>query len=1142
MRKYVVLILVLSTWCMIYAKTGKEIIREHGFKPSVAPLLKTHWSQNGGENSQLPLLDGEGSQRAVTGCGATATAQIMNFWKYPIHGNGDNYYVWTAPDGKRSVLYADFEHTYYDWDNMIPVYKNNSSATQEQIDAVSTLMLHIGVALEMNYSTSTATQIEYIHTVLKKYFGYNKNSQLVRFIHGAYTMDEWLTMIYKELSEGRPVLMGGRYQGDLAPMGADHIFVADGYDENGNVHLNLGKADIGFNKDTYYDLTRTDQTYTRNMRMIIGICPETLEGNIVTVNVTSPGTLIEQLGGEVASRKICRLKISGYLNSSDIEWLAELTRTTTGQLSYLDLSQCTIEGDAILDSSFKLCCEQNYTLQEIVLPNSIKRIEKYAFNDCSGLWKVHIPNDLEYLGYNAFYCCRYLEEINLPSHLKQIVRNPFVYTKTNLLKVDKTSPFFQEINNAIISKDGKTLYSLPVKCIGGYIVSQGVETINHEAFYKVCKMTSVELPATLKQIGTNSFGECYSLKDVFCHATSAPKIEGDSFDTSVSNCILHVPAGCIEEYQQKGWTMFAQIVDDVEKTNSDIIAENGFKAEVPSLLQTKWSKNDEVLSAKFPEYNDGITTQRITPSSGAVSMAQVMNYWQARISGKDKLFFAQHNKGDAMFSADFSSAHYDWNNMVDDCSNANNLNAQQRNAVAELVYHCAVATFDKELPANKDGATQLEYCSSALKRFFGFNPDMHLLSSRFYELEEWIKIIYKELSGGRPVMVECVNSDYDEVYIIDGYNSEGLLHVIRDGADSYLSPDDASIYADNISILVGVTPNEIVEDPVIVHLSSAGTLVANLADKSTTVTKLKLTGTLNDSDITALKGMAQYGKGQLYYLDLSEAAIEGNALNGYSFQYCDLLQYIKLPSNLEQIGRHGFSYCYNLLNIEFPNVKDIDNYAFFFCRYLDDVSIPSTLSSIGDNPFGSNKMNHFTTENNNVFKFEGSALKSLNGQILYSCLGSFEGEYVIPIGVTKVRNMAFRGCDGITSLVIPETIRSIGTYSFYECYNLKDVYCCSTTAPSLSSDMDSYAFYPECATCTLHVPAGCVTEYTQKNWDKFAKIVDDIVTEGINSVSGLVESDGKIYSVDGLQVSKPLPNHIYIIKDRNGNSKKYVER
>ncbi|MBQ1647257.1 MAG: C10 family peptidase, partial [Bacteroidales bacterium] len=233
------------------------------------------------------------------------------------------------------------------------------------------LMLHIGIALEMKYTIhndtiDTPTLIEYIHTALKKYFGYNPNSRLVRFSHGAYSMDEWLAMIYRELSEGRPVLMGGRYKGTKGE--ANHIFVADGYDEDGKVHLNLGHANIGFNKDTYYDLTRDDETYTREMRMIVGISPQTLPAELTTIHVSTPGTLVEKSGGKSESRKICRLKVSGTLNPTDVAWLKELAQSTTGQLSYLDLSDCDIQGNSLPESAFDGCL----ALQEIILPNSLE--------------------------------------------------------------------------------------------------------------------------------------------------------------------------------------------------------------------------------------------------------------------------------------------------------------------------------------------------------------------------------------------------------------------------------------------------------------------------------------------------------------------------------------------------------------------------------------------------------------------------------------------------------------------------------------------------------------------------------------------------------------------------------------------------
>lgn len=223
-----------------YAKTGKEIISENNFPAKVDPMLKTHWSQDGGENCKLPYV--ENGIQAVTGCGATALAQILNYWKYPSQGYGFNYYFWQEEDsGKEQLLYANFQNTIYKWSNMADIYKGNSKVTSVQKDAVGILMEQIGVALQMNYKydcikerPETATQIEYIHTVLKKFFGYNRNMCLYRYINGAYTMDEWLKLIYKELAEGRPVLMGGRLGS------ANHIFVADGYDKEGRIHLNLG--------------------------------------------------------------------------------------------------------------------------------------------------------------------------------------------------------------------------------------------------------------------------------------------------------------------------------------------------------------------------------------------------------------------------------------------------------------------------------------------------------------------------------------------------------------------------------------------------------------------------------------------------------------------------------------------------------------------------------------------------------------------------------------------------------------------------------------------------------------------------------------------------------------------------------------
>lgn len=557
------LLVIWMTICLTgYARTGREIIAENGFKASVAPMLSTEWSQDGGENSMLPYLDSDGSEQAVTGCGATALGQVLKFWEQPARGTSDNFYVWDSPLGEKVVLYADFEHTDYDWNDMILRYKDNPSATEQQIDAVSTLMLHIGIALEMKYtmnddSNNTPTLIEYIHTALKKYFGYNPNSRLVRFSHGAYSMDEWLAMIYRELSEGRPVLMGGRYKGTKGE--ANHIFVTDGYDEDGKVHLNLGHANIGFNKDTYYDLTRDDETYTREMRMIVGISPQTLPAELTTIHVSTPGTLVEKLGGKSESRKICRLKVTGTLNAADVAWLKELAQSTTGQLSYLDLSDCDIQGKSLPESAFDECM----ALQEIILPNSLETIGSKAFRNCYGLYKVELPQGLSRIENYAFTGCRCLGEVSLPSTVSDIGNNPFRYDKLDRFEMNADNANYKIENHALLTKDGKKLLSMPVKCPGEYVVPEGVETIGIQAFLKSCMMTSVVLPASLKKIQTMAFVECYSLQDVYCHATKTPAISSESFDPAIAACTLHVPVGCADEYWENGWDKFARIVDDI---------------------------------------------------------------------------------------------------------------------------------------------------------------------------------------------------------------------------------------------------------------------------------------------------------------------------------------------------------------------------------------------------------------------------------------------------------------------------------------------------------------------------------------------------------------------------------------------------
>jgi len=101
-------------------------VRQASYATSVVPLLgRIKWNQDAPYNNLCPFY--EGSTRAVTGCFATAMAQVMRYHKWPVQGTGSNTYT---PKRLTTPLTVDFSQTSYDWVNMSETY--NSSSTQAQ--------------------------------------------------------------------------------------------------------------------------------------------------------------------------------------------------------------------------------------------------------------------------------------------------------------------------------------------------------------------------------------------------------------------------------------------------------------------------------------------------------------------------------------------------------------------------------------------------------------------------------------------------------------------------------------------------------------------------------------------------------------------------------------------------------------------------------------------------------------------------------------------------------------------------------------------------------------------------------------------------------------------------------------------------
>lgn len=290
---------------------------EQPLTTAVSPMLTTTWDQSPLYNDMCPY-DSVYGQRVVTGCVATATAQIMKYWNHPATGYGSHSYLAQNDHINYGVLSANFGATSYAWDIMPNALTVASS--QAEHDAVALLMLHVGIAVEMHYNVSSQNGSgAYNHSdyypssmsALVNYFKYAPD--IVVVAPGYYDNATYSAMLRAELDQQRPILYDGR---DAT---AGHSFVCDGYDEGGYFHFNWG---WGGYCDGYYALgalnpapggTGGNATYTFNMSNTAMLCirPNNSFGNggTVTVNI---------VGGNSA----CTVTGAGTYNFGDTVSLA----------------------------------------------------------------------------------------------------------------------------------------------------------------------------------------------------------------------------------------------------------------------------------------------------------------------------------------------------------------------------------------------------------------------------------------------------------------------------------------------------------------------------------------------------------------------------------------------------------------------------------------------------------------------------------------------------------------------------------------------------------------------------------------------------------------------------------------------------
>ena len=195
------------------------------------------------------------------------------------------------------------------------------------------------------------------------------------------------------------------------------------------------------------------------------------------------------------------------------------------------------------------------------------------------------------------------------------------------------------------------------------------------------------------------------------------------------------------------------------------------------------------------------------------------------------------------------------------------------------------------------------------------------------------------------------------------------------------------------------------------------------------------------------------------------------SIGDWAFWGCEVLESISLPENLESLGEVAFEKCTFLKNItvaegnknfavkdgvlyskdlktlilypcamegenfDIPDgVENIGKYAFDYNRYLSSITIPDSVRSFGKGiPFTEAKSVKAinVSENNAAFKSVDGNLYSRDGKTLIKyAIGKSNKEFEVPYGVEKIEDRAFKNCESLENITIPDTVISIGNDTF----------------------------------------------------------------------------------------------------------------
>ena len=754
------------------------------------------------------------------------------------------------------------------------------------------------------------------------------------------------------------------------------------------------------------------------------------------------------------------------------------------------------------------------SLISITIPNSVTNIGDDVFNGCTSLTSITIPNSVTSIGERAFCGCTSLASISVPNSVTSIGNAAFSGC-TGLTSVT--------IPNSVTSIgwsafDGCT-------SLTSITIPNSVTSIGDRAFRGCTGLTSITIPGSVTRIGDYAFVGCTSLTSItipssvtrigiwaFYGCTGLTSVTIPNSVTRIGKQAFSGCSGLITITIPHSVTSIGYATFSDCPRLTSIIVESG------NTIYDSRNNCNAIIETSTNTLIQGCKTT-IIPNGvrriGSGSFEDCTGLTSVTIP--NSVNSIEQNAFDGCTG--LASIIVESGNAIYD--SRNNCNAIIETSTNTLIQGCKTTIIPNGVTSI--GNRAFCYCNG-LTSITIPNSVTSIGESAFYGC-----------IGLTSIIVESGNTIYDS----------------RDNCNAIIeSSTNKLIQGCNTTII----PNSVTSIGSYAFLGCTGLTSVTIPNNVTSIGSFAFYGCTGLTSVTIPNSVTSIGSFAFYgCTGLTSVTIPNSVTSiGWSAFYgCTSLTSITIPNSVTSIENSAFANCTSLTSITIPSsVTSIKSSAFADCSSLTSITIPNSITNITEGAFGafdgcselkSVTINSDTIVNayhdpsiSSIFGSQvteyilGDDVHSIGTNTFYECFNLTS--ITIPNSVTSIGNGAFERCTSLTSITIPNSVTSIGKYTFFGCSSLASI-----TIPNSVTSIGESAFNDCTGLTSIVVGSGNTTYDSRNNCNAIIETAANTLIVGIsttiipNSVTSIGED--AFFGCTGL-TSVTIPNSVTSIGDR----------